>query len=344
MNEYAIRAMTAIILITLVITLFNFEYVFYVFGNLVMILTLIEYQELHRKILSNFFPNLRHLNDIFVTSTTNFLWVTILGVTFFIRLSNSQPLSLRYTSFDNEIFTIDIEHSDQSPNLCYVTLPITLVVILYHCGCKISLATQRVGKLSHDGYQNDKEAYQIFNYWMVTVLLEIIAILLFGFSMSCLSLIYTSVRNRIFILIGLGLIFQTDHGALFIGRRYGKTQISEFFSHKTREGAFGGVVFAIVTGQMFKILTEVYLTFSPSMSSKTQESSLSEFHNISHLHYFVLSLYIAGTSILGDLFESFLKRLAKVKDSGTLLPGHGGVFDRMDSVFMSAPFLYYLTL
>lgn len=179
---------------------------------------------------------------------------------------------------------------------------------------------------------------------MVTVLLEIIAILLFGFSMSCLSLIYTSVRNRIFILIGLGLIFQTDHGALFIGRRYGKTQISEFFSHKTREGAFGGVVFAIVTGQMFKILTEVYLTFSPSMSSKTQESSLSEFHNISHLHYFVLSLYIAGTSILGDLFESFLKRLAKVKDSGTLLPGHGGVFDRMDSVFMSAPFLYYLTL
>ena len=127
------------------------------------------------------------------------------------------------------------------------------------------------------------------------------------------------------VLLLLVLIWAADTGAYLVGRTMGKNKLLPNVSPgKTVEGALGGILFSF--GAMF-----VYVRFG--------------LENAGFLHYFfygVLSLVTALASILGDLFESLQKRVAGVKDSGILLPGHGGLFDRIDSLTASAP-IFLLT-
>jgi len=131
------------------------------------------------------------------------------------------------------------------------------------------------------------------------------------------------------VLLLLALIWAADSGAYFVGRAIGKnTLLPNVSPGKTIEGVVGGVLFSL--GVMF-----VYVHFS--------------FENATFEQYFfygILSLVVTLASILGDLFESLYKRIAGVKDSGVLLPGHGGLFDRIDSLTASAPifFLAYIFL
>jgi len=122
------------------------------------------------------------------------------------------------------------------------------------------------------------------------------------------------------VLLILALIWAADSGAYFVGRAIGKNKLLTNVSPgKTTEGAVGGILLSLVV--MF-----VYVNFS--------------FENAAFEQYFffgVLSLITTITSILGDLFESLHKRVAGVKDSGNLLPGHGGLFDRIDSLTASVP-------
>ena len=125
------------------------------------------------------------------------------------------------------------------------------------------------------------------------------------------------------VLLLLALIWAADSGAYIVGRTIGKNKLLPNVSPgKTIEGALGGTLFSL--GVMF-----VYLRFG--------------FENAAFEQYFfygVLSLVVTLASILGDLFESLHKRLAGVKDSGILLPGHGGLFDRIDSLTASAPIFF----
>ncbi len=104
----------------------------------------------------------------------------------------------------------------------------------------------------------------------------------------------------------LVVVAMTDVGAYAVGKSIGKTRFCETSPNKTMEGVIGGIVVATLSG-MFIGLTFVDLWIS-----------------------FVISLVVATSSIFGDLFESSLKRKAGVKDSGDILPGHGGVLDRID--------------
>jgi len=123
--------------------------------------------------------------------------------------------------------------------------------------------------------------------------------LLFIFSM------YESygVRSLLWLLAVVAL---TDIGAYFVGKSIGKTPFCETSPNKTLEGVFGGVAVATVAGAFFGLYVVDFWTAV------------------------VISLAVSATSIFGDLFESSLKRTAGVKDSGSLLPGHGGVLDRID--------------
>ncbi len=104
----------------------------------------------------------------------------------------------------------------------------------------------------------------------------------------------------------LFIVASTDIGAYYIGRAFGKTKFCETSPKKTIEGVIGGIVFASLLGPLF---------------------ALSE---LSYIGALIISLFVALSSIFGDLFESYLKREANVKDSGDILPGHGGVLDRTD--------------
>ncbi|WP_366921668.1 phosphatidate cytidylyltransferase [Metallumcola ferriviriculae] len=124
----------------------------------------------------------------------------------------------------------------------------------------------------------------------------------------------------------LTLIWVTDSGAYFIGRTWGNRKLAPQISpKKTWGGFFGGLGSALAVGMVFTSLWQISL-----------------------LHMFFLSLLISLAGQLGDLIESALKRSAGVKDSGNLLPGHGGMLDRIDSLLMAAPiayiFLYWLII
>lgn len=104
----------------------------------------------------------------------------------------------------------------------------------------------------------------------------------------------------------LAVVALTDVGAYAVGKSIGKTQFCETSPNKTMEGVIGGITVATMGGAFFG-LGVVDFTVG-----------------------FFVSFAVAVSSIFGDLFESSLKRAAGVKDSGDLLPGHGGVLDRID--------------
>jgi phosphatidate cytidylyltransferase len=126
-------------------------------------------------------------------------------------------------------------------------------------------------------------------------------------------------RGEEWVLFALVLVWVADIGAFFFGRRYGKVRLAPDVSPgKTWEGVLGGFAVSAVVAVIGSIWFNVPLyTFLP------------------------LCLAVVGFSIVGDLTESLLKRFAGVKDSGTLLPGHGGVMDRIDSVTGAAPVLLF---
>lgn len=114
-------------------------------------------------------------------------------------------------------------------------------------------------------------------------------------------------------------IWATDSGAYFVGRAFGKTKLAESLSpNKTREGAIGGIVFAILVGVVFYFTTDVF---------------------DGALRLYALPLLIAILAQMGDLVESALKRQVGAKDSGKFLPGHGGLLDRFDSMLYVFPVL-----
>ena len=117
------------------------------------------------------------------------------------------------------------------------------------------------------------------------------------------------------------IVILTDTGAYYTGRTIGRRKLAPRISPgKTIEGAIGGFVMATVAGYVSK------LTFFPE---------------IPLIHCLVLGAVIGIIGQIGDLAESLLKRGSAVKDSGRLLPGHGGMLDRIDSILFSAPVLYF---
>lgn len=118
------------------------------------------------------------------------------------------------------------------------------------------------------------------------------------------------------------LIWANDTFAYFTGRAFGKTKLFERISpKKTWEGTIGGIVFTLSAG--FLIGTFI---------NKGEE-----------VFWMVAAVIIAPCSICGDLLESLFKRSLNIKDSGNILPGHGGILDRFDAVLFAVPFFYCWT-
>jgi len=120
------------------------------------------------------------------------------------------------------------------------------------------------------------------------------------------------IQAMFWLLVTVAL---TDVGAFFTGKAIGKTKFSDTSPNKTLEGVIGGIVIATIFG------TYAGLYIAPFGTA------------------LVVTLVTATASVFGDLFESYLKREAGVKDSGDLLPGHGGILDRIDGYLFGAPMM-----
>ncbi|MFH6967089.1 phosphatidate cytidylyltransferase [Flavobacterium sp. FlaQc-28] len=135
------------------------------------------------------------------------------------------------------------------------------------------------------------------------------------------------------IILGLFiLIWTNDTFAYLVGKSMGKHKLFERVSpKKTIEGFLGGAVFAAFAGFL---ISKLYIQPNPAFSSK------------SILIWTIIALIVSVFGTIGDLIESKFKRIAGVKDSGSIMPGHGGILDRLDSVIFVAPiiFLFYQIL
>ncbi|PKO71418.1 MAG: phosphatidate cytidylyltransferase [Betaproteobacteria bacterium HGW-Betaproteobacteria-14] len=138
---------------------------------------------------------------------------------------------------------------------------------------------------------------------------------------ACLALMHLRTFSPLFLLAAMATVWVADISAYVIGRKFGRHKLALTISPgKTWEGAAGAVAGVMIYG--------VAVAWSVGRLPNTMGGWM----------LFSLSLVVlTAVSILGDLFESLIKRQAGVKDSGTLLPGHGGVLDRIDSLTSTLP-------
>ena len=122
------------------------------------------------------------------------------------------------------------------------------------------------------------------------------------------------------IIISIFILFWTnDTFAFIVGKSMGKRKLFERISpKKTVEGFVGGLLFTMI----FSVLIAVYFTHNPIWN------------------WLIIAAIISFFGTIGDLVESKFKRMAMVKDSGKIMPGHGGILDRLDSVIFAAPFVF----
>ncbi|SFG01880.1 phosphatidate cytidylyltransferase [Planifilum fulgidum] len=135
-----------------------------------------------------------------------------------------------------------------------------------------------------------------------------------GFGFSFMIQMRWMADGLLWSLFVLGVIWAGDTGAYFVGRRFGKRKLCpEISPNKTVEGSAGGLILSLGAG----------LSIASAIPALSWSSSLA------------LALLVAVAGQLGDLVESAIKRTTGVKDSGGLLPGHGGVLDRFDSLLFA---------
>ena len=145
---------------------------------------------------------------------------------------------------------------------------------------------------------------------------------------SIFSILYITVPFYLFILLDknymviifiFALIWACDTFAYFGGKYFGKHKLSEISPNKTIEGSVFGFIFTVLVSLCFYFLTKDFIILKDSI---------------------ILGIIIGMFSQVGDNFESMLKRFNGVKDSSNIIPGHGGLLDRFDSLVFVIPFVY----
>ncbi|HEY7535286.1 MAG TPA: phosphatidate cytidylyltransferase [Thermodesulfobacteriota bacterium] len=126
------------------------------------------------------------------------------------------------------------------------------------------------------------------------------------------------------IFFVVSCVFLNDTGAYFTGRWKGKRKLIPNISPgKTVEGTIGGIIFSTIAGGVANLIFKAPIEYPLA---------------------FLFGFIIGVVAVFGDLFESLIKRSADVKDSGAILPGHGGILDRFDSLIFTFPVFYYMVL
>lgn len=170
-------------------------------------------------------------------------------------------------------------------------------------------------------YDHKNFKYDNFFFMMgATVLLS------YSFGML-INMSNMEVGGVFLIVLTLAGAWLADSGAYFVGRKFGKTHPwPEISPNKTLEGLIGGVV---CNGIFLLIISFVYDVILKGAS-------------VRYVMVFFAGMACALIGLVGDLTASMIKRQTGIKDYGNIMPGHGGIMDRFDSVILVAPFMYYL--
>jgi len=166
----------------------------------------------------------------------------------------------------------------------------------------------------------------LYRFRIKTVPLDSLMKVVFGFVyitflFSHIILVRNGPRGVYWIFFIIVITFSSDIAAFYAGRFAGKRKlIPSISAGKTQEGALGAVAGAVVASVVYAVL------FIPSLTLA---------------HAIIIGALGSILGQMGDLCESVIKRVSRVKDSGAILPGHGGILDRLDSLLFVIPFIYY---
>ena len=171
---------------------------------------------------------------------------------------------------------------------------------------------------------------------------SVFAFLYVALPMASLLQLREQWQGSFFLLYLLLLVWAGDIFAYFIGKPFGRHRMSPRISpNKTWEGAIASVIASVAVGILM-------FNYAQPISSALMQAHLIErqngiFGQTSLISVIVLSIVLNIAAQLGDLVESLIKRGAGVKDSGAILPGHGGMLDRIDALLFAAPVLWCFT-
>ena len=230
----------------------------------------------------------------------------LFGLLFYTAITLVSNYNQITTKTLNEFFQADINISVNTAKLDLILLVAALVISIK---CILFLFYDNIQKISTSSK---------YLYLLGYIILPFIFITKISFGV---------IDYNPKIIIGLFiLIWTNDTFAYIVGKSIGRTKLFERISpKKTVEGFFGGVVFAIVAGYL---ISKYYIKASAQFSDK------------SILIWTIIAVIVGIIGTIGDLIESKFKRIAGVKDSGKIMPGHGGILDRLDSVIFVAPFVF----
>jgi phosphatidate cytidylyltransferase len=161
---------------------------------------------------------------------------------------------------------------------------------------------------------------------------SIFSLVYIGFTLLALPALREQANGPSLVTFLLCVVWAGDIVALYVGRALGRHKLAPRLSpKKTWEGAVGSVIGSLLAAAGLLALTEWLAQWNSAKLSFPEEV----------WYWLVLAVVVNVAAQVGDLAESALKRSAGVKDSGTLLPGHGGVLDRIDALLLAAPVLWY---
>ena len=154
------------------------------------------------------------------------------------------------------------------------------------------------------------------------IILNLVSFCYIFFIFCNLSYEIHETKGPVFFLYVISICFFTDIGGYFFGKIIGGKKLSKISPNKTISGTVGSFLLSMVP--LIIVLNINFLDFKLNLTN------------------IVFCLLISLISQLGDLFISFIKRKANTKDTGNVLPGHGGVLDRLDGIIFAVPFSYFL--
>ena len=140
-----------------------------------------------------------------------------------------------------------------------------------------------------------------------------------------IPILYASSNGKFLIWYILLIAWGTDTFAFTFGKLFGKHKLTPISPKKSVEGSIGGTIGAIVVTLIYTYVVQKYVNLG-----------------LSYLYVAIITFVLSILSQIGDLAASSIKRTMDIKDYGNLLPGHGGMLDRIDSMIFIAPFAYYL--
>lgn len=266
-------------------------------------------EEFNKRLLSTIIGIPLILSVIYLGGPVYLLFIEIIiiaGLAEYMRLANVSHPGLKITGFLAAVLLSLLIYLNNGQNQSFHHNPADLLTTIFLTIIVLVAAFKIKSNIS----------------WQQTAL-AFMGVFYLGWTLSYLLLVREEFPlGREYTYLLFFTIWAVDIGAYVMGKRFGKTKLAPAISpHKSWEGFFSGIVAGIVAGSLVKIFLLPQKSWLPCLG---------------------LILAITIIAQLSDLAESALKRNYDVKDSGGLIPGHGGILDRFDSFILTGPIVYYL--